>query len=227
MAAELSTPPVPDTTATRLVAERAYLEMRDRIVTLQLPPGEVLREDELMSAMGIGRTPLREAVKRLALERLVEVQPRRGTFVSEVEAADIQNVTEVRAELEGYAAELAAMRLDPDTRATAETLLRDVEELVIPADQHLLMRVDEQIHRFTWEAARNPFLAQTLERYFTHSLRIWYLVLDRVPTLGHSVHDQTQLLEAVLDRNGPHARTIMREHVLAFQRAILAAFSRG
>jgi DNA-binding GntR family transcriptional regulator len=224
MAVEPTTP-VPDTTATRLVAEHAYVEMRDRIVTLELPPGTVLREDELMSEMGIGRTPLREAVKRLALERLVEVQPRRGTFVSAVEAADIQNVTEVRAELEGYAAELAALRLDPETRATAEALVRELDALASP-DQHELMLFDERIHRFTWDAAHNPFLRQTLERYFTHSLRIWYLVLDRVPTLGHAVHDQTQLLEAILDRNGDHARTIMREHVLAFQREILAAFSR-
>ena len=89
------------------------------------------------------------------------------------------------------------------------------------------MRLDERIHRFTWEAAHNPFLVQTLERYFTHSLRIWYLVIDRVPNLGHAVHDQVQLVEALLDRDGKHARIIMREHVLAFQREILAAFSRG
>jgi DNA-binding GntR family transcriptional regulator len=202
------------------------MELRDRIVTLHLPPGTVLREDALMSELGIGRTPLREAVKRLALENLVDVQPRRGTFVSAVEAADIVNITEVRAELEGCAAELAALRLDPEGHATAEELLHEVEKLSRPNDQDWLMRFDERIHRFTWEAARNPYLSQTLERYFTHSLRIWYMVLDRVPTLGHAVHDQTQLLEAVLDRNGPHARTIMREHVLAFQREILAAFSR-
>jgi DNA-binding GntR family transcriptional regulator len=225
MAVDPSTP-VPDTTATRLVAEHAYMELRERIVTLHLPPGTVLREDALMSELGIGRTPLREAVKRLALEDLVDVQPRRGTFVSAVEAADIVNITEVRAELEGYAAELAALRLDPEGHTTAERLLHEVEKLSRPNDQDWLMRFDERIHRFTWEAARNPYLSQTLERYFTHSLRIWYMVLDRVPTLDHAVHDQTQLLEAVLDRNGPHARTIMREHVLAFQREILAAFSR-
>jgi len=226
MAAEPSSSQVPDAAATRLVAERAYVELRDRIVTLHLPPGTVLREDALMEEMGIGRTPLREAVKRLALENLVEVQPRRGTFVTEVEAADIQNITEVRAELEAYAAELAANRLDPETRSMGETLLREIEALDGGGDQENLMRFDERIHRFTWEAARNPHLTQTLERYFTHSLRIWYLVLDRVPTLGHAVHDQTQLLQAILDRNGPHARTIMHEHVLAFQRAILTAFSR-
>jgi DNA-binding GntR family transcriptional regulator len=226
MAAQSSTPPVPDTTATRLVAERAYVDLRDRIVTLQLPPGTVLREDELMKDLGMGRTPLREAVKRLALENLVEVQPRRGTFVTAVEAADIQGVTEVRAELEGYAAELAALRLAPETRARAEALVSEIEALDGAGDQVQLMRMDERIHRFIWDAAHNPYLTQTLERYFTHSLRIWYLVLDRVPTLGHAVHDQTQLLEAILDRSGPHARTIMHEHVLAFQREILTAFSR-
>jgi len=227
MAVDPSTTPVPDATATRLVAERAYMELRDRIVTLHLPPGTVLREDELMGELGIGRTPLREAVKRLALENLVDVKPRRGTFVSAVESADIVSITEVRAELEGYAAELAAVRLDPDGHATAEQLLHEVEQLSRPHDQDWLMRVDERIHRFTWDAARNPYLSQTLERYFTHSLRIWYLVLDSVPSLDHAVHDQTQLIEAVLDRNGPHARTIMHEHVLAFQREILAAFSRS
>jgi DNA-binding GntR family transcriptional regulator len=224
----VSTPAqIPDTTATRLVAVRAYEELRDRIVTLHLPPETVLREDALMKEMGIGRTPLREAVKRLALENLVEVQPRRGTFVTSIEAADIQNITEVRAELEAYAAELAALRLDPETHAKAEALRKELDDLDGGGDQERLMRFDERVHRFTWEAARNPYLTQTLERYFTHSLRIWYLVLDRVPTLGHAVHDQVQLLDAILDRSGPHARTIMHEHVLAFQREILAAFSRS
>ena len=209
-----------------LVAERAYTELRERIVTLKLGPGTVLREDELMRELRIGRTPLREAVKRLALENLVAVQPRRGTFVAAVEAADIVGITEVRAELEGYAAELAAVRMDAEHRAAAEALLHEVEDLDRPNDQRWLMRFDERIHRFTWEAAGNPYLADTLERYFTHSLRIWYLVLDRVPNLGHAVHDQVQLVEALLDRDGPHARIIMREHVLAFQREILAAFQR-
>jgi DNA-binding GntR family transcriptional regulator len=209
-----------------LEADRAYVQLRNRIVTLSLAPGTVLREDELMRDLEVGRTPLREAVKRLALENLVAVQPRRGTFVSAVEASDIVNITEVRAELEGYAAELAAQRLDADHRAAAEALLREVEELAAPGDQDWLMRFDERIHRFTWEATGNPYLIETLERYFTHSLRIWYLVLDRLPGLGHAVHDQTHLVEALLAGDSAKARGIMREHVLDFQRELLAAFSR-
>jgi DNA-binding GntR family transcriptional regulator len=210
-----------------LEADRAYVQLRDRIVTLRLAPGTVIREDELMRELGVGRTPLREAVKRLALENLVAVQPRRGTFVSAVEAADIVNINEVRAELEGYAAALAAQRLDDDHRAAAQALLREVEELGETGDQDWLMRFDERIHRFTWEATGNPYLIQTLERYFTHSLRIWYLVLDRLPGLGHAVHDQAQLVEALLAGDAEHARELMREHVLDFQRELLAAFSRS
>jgi DNA-binding GntR family transcriptional regulator len=227
MAAEPSALPASEAPTAKLVAERAYVDLRDRIVTLRLAPGTALREDALMSEMGIGRTPLREAVKRLALENLVAVQPRRGTFVTDVEAADIVNITEVRAELEGYAAELAAMRMNGEARSDAAALVDEIEEVTRPHDQEWLMRFDERIHRFTWEASGNPYLVETLEHYFTHSLRIWYLVLDRVPGLGHAVHDQMHLLEALLERDGARARTVMREHVLAFQREILAAFRRG
>jgi len=227
MAVQPSSPPAGDAPSSRLFAERAYHELRDRIVTLRLPPGTVLREDALMRDLDVGRTPLREAVKRLALENLVAVQPRRGTFVSAVDAADIVQITEVRAELEGYAAQLAALRMDGATRAIAEALLREVEDLTRDDDYDGLMRFDQRIHRFMWEASGNPYLIDTLERYFTLSLRVWYLVLDRVPGLGHAVHDQAQLIEALLDRDGARARTIMREHVLAFQREIIAAFSRG
>jgi DNA-binding GntR family transcriptional regulator len=221
-----STSPPADEAPSTLEADRAYIDLRDRIVTLRLAPGTVIREDELMRDLDVGRTPLREAVKRLALENLVAVQPRRGTFVTAVEADDIVNISEVRSELEGYAAWLAAQRLDDGHRAAAEALMSEVEDLAAPEDQDWLMRFDERIHRFIWEAAGNPYLVQTLERYFTHSLRIWYLVLDRLPGLGHAVHDQTHLVEALLAGDPHKAREIMRQHVLDFQRELLAAFSR-
>ena len=227
MAAEPTSPPADEAPSIKLEADRAYIDLRDRIVTLRLAPGTVLREDELMGVLDVGRTPLREAVKRLALENLVAVQPRRGTFVTGVEAADIVHITEVRAELEGYAADLAALRMDGERRLLAEALRDEIEDLTRLDDQDGLMRFDERIHRFTWEASGNPYLVETLERYFTLSLRIWYLVLDRVPGLGHAVHDQSALIDALLDRDGPRARAIMREHVLSFQREIIAAFSRG
>jgi DNA-binding GntR family transcriptional regulator len=208
-----------------LIAERAYAELRSRIVTLRLPPGTLLREDELMRELGIGRTPLREAVKRLALENLVAVQPRSGTFVTGVDAADIIHISEVRAELEAQAAELAARRMEPELRERAEAMLDQVRDLERAAVTDDLMRLDESIHRLIWDGSHNPYLIETLERYFQLSLRVWYVVLDRVPGLGASVVDQAHLLEAILDRDPVRARSLMREHVLAFEREIMAAFS--
>jgi DNA-binding GntR family transcriptional regulator len=209
-----------------LIAERAYSEMRERIVTLRLPPGTLLREDELMRELGIGRTPLREAVKRLALENLVAVQPRSGTFVTSVDAADIVHIAEVRAELEAHAAELAARRMDDAQRARAAAMLEQVRDLEQAVGADALMHLDESLHRLVWEGSHNPYLIETLERYFVLSLRVWYVVLDRVPGLGAAVVDQAHLLEAILDRDPVRARALMREHVLAFEREIVAAFTR-
>jgi DNA-binding GntR family transcriptional regulator len=211
--------------ASGLIAEQAYADLRDRIVTLRLAPGTVLREEDLMAELGIGRTPLREAVKRLALENLLAVQPRRGTFVTSVDTADIVHITEVRAELEGQAAALAAERLDADARARAQALGGELAALDPGAGQDALMQLDERVHRLIWQTAGNPYLLDTLERFFVLSLRVWYVVLDRVPKLGVAVHDQADLLETVLAGDPERARAIMQRHVLAFQREILAAFN--
>jgi DNA-binding GntR family transcriptional regulator len=209
-----------------VISERAYAELRQRIVTLRLPPGAVLREDELMHDLDIGRTPLREAIKRLALENLVAVQPRSGTYVTSVDASDIVHISEVRAELEGQAAELAARRVDGAARERFAALLDHVRAAERGADADALMALDESIHRLVWEGAVNPYLAETLERYFVLSLRIWYVVLDRVPGLGAAVYDHARLLEAILDRDAARSRALMRDHVVEFEREIVAAFSR-
>ena len=208
-----------------MIADRAYFDLRDRIVTLRLPPGAALIEDELMRELEIGRTPLREAVKRLALEKLVEIRPRRGTYVTDVNVADIAHITEIRAELEGQAAQLAALRMDDLACARAEELLAELETLAVD-DGLALMRIDERVHRLAWEASGNPYLVDTLEGYFALSLRVWYVVLDRVRGLRAVVGDQRDLVEALLARDGPRARELMHDHVLAFQREIVVAFSR-
>jgi DNA-binding GntR family transcriptional regulator len=231
MSVIVSTPTEPNTRArstsngaqvTGPIADRAYFGLRDRIVTLRLPPGTSLREDDLMRELGIGRTPLREAIKRLALEHLVDIRPRRGTYVTDVEMADIVHITEVRAELEGQAARLAATRMGNDARAQTEALIAELEG-VDSNDGDELLRLDERIHRLVWQASGNPYLAETLEGYFALSLRLWYVVLDRVPGLSATVHDQRKLLEALLARNVGLAGALMRDHVLAFQREVLVA----
>jgi DNA-binding GntR family transcriptional regulator len=209
-----------------LLAERAYATMRDLIVTLRLPPGTALREDELMRDLTLGRTPLREAVKRLALEGLVEVRPRSGTYVTDIEATDIVHIAEVRAELEPAAARLAARRMDDRLRAVAAQLDAELQAIEGTVGIDAYMRLDERVHHFVWQAAGNPYLVDALERLWALSLRIWHLVLERVAALPAAVHEQRALLHALVAGDEALAEARMLVHVQAFETEIMDAFSR-
>ena len=201
--------------AGELLADRAYVELRDQIVTLAIPPGAPINEESLGRELRLGRTPLREAIKRLALENLVTVFPRRGTFASEINITDLAHISDVRQELEGHAARRAAERLTGARRAELEALL-DRIEAPGAASRDELMELDAEIHRFVHRASANPYLEETLARYFNLSLRIWYLVLDRLPHLTERVREHRALLEAIRDGEADRARAIAAEHVGTF-----------
>jgi DNA-binding GntR family transcriptional regulator len=198
-----------------LLADRAYAALRDRIVQLRIPPGAPINEDELGRELDMGRTPVREAIKRLALENLVTVFPRRGTFASEINITDLAHISDVRQQLEGHAAYRAAERLTGAGRAELDGLLRRIAE-PDGASREDLMALDADIHRFVHRASANPYLEETLGRYFNLSLRIWYLVLDRLPHLTERVREHRPLLEAVRDGEAARARDIAAEHVGTF-----------
>ncbi|MGZ6046688.1 MAG: GntR family transcriptional regulator [Isosphaeraceae bacterium] len=211
--------PVEDADSARSQSEEAYLRIRERIVSLDMPPGSVVNEGRLREELKIGRTPIREALQRLARENLVRSVPHRGTFVTEVNITDLARITEVRVVLEGHAARLAAERLSAADRDSFAKLLELLEEG--PGfDQRQLMRLDQQIHREIYRAARNPFLQSTLERYFNLSLRLWYLVLDRQAGLREAVKEHADLLRAILAGDGQGADDSMRRHVTGFEREI-------
>jgi DNA-binding GntR family transcriptional regulator len=203
-----------------LLADRAYAELRDRIVTLAIPPGAPINEDALGRDLEMGRTPVREAIKRLALERLVTVFPRRGTFASEINITDLAAISDVRVQLEGHAARRAAERLTPLQREELDAMIAAIEEGETSGDPDTLMRLDAAIHRFVYACAANPYLQETLERYLNLSLRIWYLVLDRLPHLFDRVHEHRQLLLAIREGDADRAARIAAEHVATFESEI-------
>ena len=203
-----------------LLADRAYAELRDRIVTLVIAPGAPIDEDRLGGELGIGRTPVREAIKRLALENLVTVFPRRGTFASEINITDLADISDVRTQLEGHAAYRAAQRITPAQRAEVDGLLQEVDDSRGSDDVAALMQLDARVHRFVHRCAGNPYLEETLGRYFNLSLRIWYLVLDRLPHLFTRVHEHEGLLRAIAGGEAERARAIVAEHIDTFEREI-------
>jgi DNA-binding GntR family transcriptional regulator len=203
----------------RSQSEEAYLRIRERIVSLAMRPGSVVNEGRLREELGIGRTPIREALQRLARENLVRSVPHRGTFVTDVNITDLARITEVRVVLEAHAARLAADRLSAADREAFDVLLAILETRP-SVDQHELMRLDQQIHRQIYVAARNPFLESTLERYFNLSLRLWYLVLDRDVSLREALEEHVELMRAILSGDPDRAEASMRRHVTGFEREI-------
>jgi DNA-binding GntR family transcriptional regulator len=203
----------------RSQGERAYLLIRDQIVTLRLAPGSVIEEASLRRELGLGRTPIREALQRLAHENLVTFVPHRGTFVCDINLTDLHRLTEVRVELEGFAARLAAERASARDRSLMAALMRELDGMD-ESDVRNLIRLDQQIHRQVYQATRNTFLQAMLEESFNLSLRIWFLGLDRGVRLKQAVEEHRQLLEAIVSRDADKAESVMRRHVTGFEDAI-------
>jgi DNA-binding GntR family transcriptional regulator len=209
---------VPHTVQPVSLAEKAYFSIRDLIVSLELAPGAVIDERELMERLGIGRTPIREALRRLAHEGLVEVYPRRGMFVTGVDVRELARLSEVRAVLEPEAARLAAERATDADRADIGGLLHELAGH--GRNDHELMALDERIHAAVYRAAHNDLLAATLAQYYVLALRIWSLALDRAHDLEEAVDAHRALLEAIRDGDGSQAAETMRAHVQDFEQAM-------
>ncbi|HEY6962956.1 MAG TPA: GntR family transcriptional regulator [Gaiellaceae bacterium] len=199
-------------------ADRAYYAIRELIVTLELAPGSVVREPELTERLGIGRTPVREALRRLAQERLIDVYPRRGMFVTKVDVRDLARLCEVRMALEPEAARLAAERATAADLAELRELLAELAGSR-RRDARAHIDLDERIHRAIYHASHNPFLVETLEEYYAHALRIWMVALARTD-IGAAVGSHREVLEAVVAGKGARAAQLMREHVASFEDAV-------
>jgi DNA-binding GntR family transcriptional regulator len=210
----------PEAAAARSLADQAYYRIRELIVSLELPPGSPISERALMEQLGLGRTPVREALRALARERLVEVYPRRGMFVSGVDVGDLAGLSEVRAALESDAARLAAERATDADRAVIAALLDELNGAGGELGERTLIDLDQRIHRHIYHCAHNAFLEETLDEYYVLTLRIWFLALDRVARLEDAVGEHRELLEAVRDGDPDRAAEAMRRHVTGFEQAI-------
>jgi len=203
------------------LSEKAYHLIKEKIVTLELPPLSVIDERVLMEELGLGRTPIREALHRLAAEGLVNIVPRRGIFVANISITDLQKIFEVRMPMEGLCARLAAQRVTAGQIAQMERLFHALEQ-VPDRDIKGLMSVDERFHHLLYQAADNEFLAEALDRLYAPSLRLWYLVLDRLGDVRDAVERHRGVVEALKTGDGERAEAFIRQHIAQFQQEIKA-----
>ena len=216
-------PPEPEP---RSLAEQAYELLVRKITRLELAPGSVLVDKVLIEELGIGRTPIREALQRLAIERLVDHLPNRGMLVSEITAAGVQQIYEFRAVLDGYAASLAAARA---TEAQARELAAAHKRLVRATeddDVNQFVEGDWHFYRVLSEAAHNSLVADSIPRIFNLHLRLWFYISQRAGGwhgLALSHEDMTRdVSEAVANRDPQRARVAMETYVERRRRDIQA-----
>ena len=163
----------PEATAGSLT-EKAYRQIEELIVTLRLPPGQVLSESDLIRDLGIGRTPVREALQRLAFEGLVVIIPRRGVLVSEINHSKQLALLELRREVERLIARNAARRATEDERAAFAELAGNLGRAAEDDDDVAFMRFDLEFNRLTVKTCRNEYAARTMQLIQGLARRFWY-----------------------------------------------------
>jgi len=157
------------------LTDRAYADLEEMIVTLRLAPGAAVSEQELAAELGIGRTPIREALQRLARESLVAILPRRGILVSEVNVKRQLRLLEVRRELERLIARSAARRATDAERARLRQLATDFEKSARVNDDVAFMRTDREFNSLCSAASHNEFAAGAMSLMHSLSRRFWYI----------------------------------------------------
>lgn len=209
----------------RVDTQRAYELIREKITTLELAPGVPINEQRLAEDLGMGLVPVREALKLLAHDDLVNVTPRHGLYVADVNTPDLEQISEMRLSLESLCARLAAQRATPDDLAVLEAL-RQEQAGISPEDSGRLFDLDHKFHQAVARAAHNKYLARTLDHFFGLSQRLWYLALPHMEFLPNAVEKHLDLVEAIQVGDADRAEQIMRGHVQDFYdkvRKVLAA----
>jgi DNA-binding GntR family transcriptional regulator len=205
------------------LSERAYAAIQDKLIMLEIPPMAPIDEVALVESLEVGRTPVREALKRLEVDRLVVSYPRRGTFATAVDITDLAYISDIRVQLEPLAARRAAENAGDGVRADLRELADATESLdVRTLDRDELMRWDMRVHRAIYRAAGNPHLEDTLVRYDNLATRIFCLFLDRMADFVSHVEEHAELLRTIADGEADVAGRRARQHVLGFEKAIRA-----
>ena len=183
----------------RSLAEKAYQILVAKIVQLELTPGEPLLEKALIEELEIGRTPIREALQRLAVEGLVVHMPNRGMFVTEVNATNAQHIYEFRSLIEGKAARLAASRASEKEIRDLTTLQLALVEATEADDINRYVDCDRQFYSVLARAAQNIYLAEVIPRLFNLHLRLWFMISERIGNWHDVARAHEEMTKDVVD----------------------------
>lgn len=203
-----------------LRGDRIYAELRERLISLRIAPGAPIDETVTSRELAVSLGSVREAVRRLATERLVVTFPRRGTFAADISITDLSHICEVRTALEGHAAYRAAERFAALEQDTVQALLHDLARCREVGDVEVQVTLYARLHGFVSRSAANPFMEDSLVRYINLSVRVWRYVVQHItdPLVLLAEHDQ--ILTAIADGDPDQAPPGLVRHIGGFESAI-------
>jgi DNA-binding GntR family transcriptional regulator len=204
------------------LSQKAYEMIRARIVNLQIAPGQFLDETRLQSDLGLGRTPIREALLRLSHEKLVTIVPRRGIFVNDIGIEDLQKLFEVRIVLEGLAARLAAQR-GTEAHWTQMDLALSRLDQNQSIDNSALLSIDESCHLVLYDAASNEILRDMLTTLYALSKRLWVFLAVTSQDTCSWLMEHAAILDALRTKDAARAGILIEQHIQSYQEHIHAA----
>jgi DNA-binding GntR family transcriptional regulator len=204
-------------------ADFAYRILCDELIVLDIKPGEPLNDEVISRRLGVGRTPIREAMKRLESDHLLVAYPRRGTFAAGVDMTDLAEISEIRQLLEPAAAARAARMASPQRRQELRDFGRELGQLLPRMhSQRDLMRLDMRVHRMIYRATGSRHLEDILIRYDNLATRIWSLVLEKLPPVSEHIAQHIALLECIAEGDSEAAARLTTQHVTDFENLIRA-----
>lgn len=201
--------------------QRAYEELHRRIIEMELEPGAQLIEGELMDALQVGRTPVREAIQRLATEKMVIARPRQTPYVAPILMHELSEIVEMRFVLEVPAARFAAMRATTPEREALIQANGIFHRAVLATEMQAIVDSDNQIHHLIVDASHNSYLADSSQRLAAFSRRIWRLSSNSVRFDDENFrqcHDE--MVTAIFNGDSDDAAAAATEHVLMFKRRL-------
>jgi DNA-binding GntR family transcriptional regulator len=196
------------------LSDIAYRVIADRLIMLGIRPSESINETQLSKEMQMGRTPIREALRRLEGDGLIVSHARKGAYAAPIDLADLEEIAQLKQALEPLAAGMAARLADTNARKTFEKYL-DIIGSLDPrtVEQSDLMRLDLAIHQLIYRAAGNRHLEETLIRCANLWTRILGLMLERRPLILEQLQELGAVVAAILDKDDAKAADLMRGHL--------------
>ena len=208
--------------AARSLTDEAYAQLEERIVTLQLAPGEAVSEASLSERLGIGRTPIREALQRLAREHLVLVLPQRGYLVSEIDVKRQLRLLEVRREVERLIVRCAARRATREERQEFAQLAASMYRAAETNDANTFVRGDKRFNDLCLQAARNEFAAGAMSLMHGLSRRFWYLQAADLPETARLHADTAKAIADADEKAAARALDALLDNIETFTRATVS-----